>query len=299
MASKWQIWYPHIIDSWQGSATIQTFSHAAYRGFHNLIMEQFQAEDGMLPDDDKQLAKLSRLGMEWHDVAGEVREALTADGQGRVYSKTQFELWTQAHGRHLEHVARMEEINKRRDEARNKRRDEARNKRRDEARNEDRNDDATTAATTLGTTETERVTVTETETEKETKTSAAASAPPEPTAMDANGDPLTLPLINGIDWLVPAASCLEWVNAYPAVNVLTELLKMRAWLNANPKNRKTPAGVRKFVVNWLNRSQDSARPTGGNGNGYSNRGQARTDGNREAARRAAAAICNEDTHRAG
>jgi uncharacterized protein YdaU (DUF1376 family) len=295
MASKWQVWYPHIIDAWQGSATIQTFSHAAYRAYHNLIMEQFQAEDGKLPDDDRQLAKLSRLGAEWEHVAPEVRPSFTADGNGKLYSKTQFELWEHAHGRHLEHVARMEEINKRRNEARNKNRNES--------RNDDRNDGATMAATNpatnAATTERERETETETEILKTKDVSAAASAtptifdlpapvealPPAP-ANDANGNPIWLPLITGTMWPVMPADCLTWAAAFPGVNVLTELLKIGAWLDANPKNRKTPNGIKRFIVSWMSRAQNQSRPNGGS-NGVGNRGQARTDGNLNAARVAA------------
>lgn len=107
MAGKWQLWYPHKIDAWQGSATIQTFTDAAYRGFHNLIMEQFQAPDGMLPDDDRQLARMSRLGVEWETVKDEVRPALTSNGTGRIYSATQYHLWLDASARHDAYIGRM------------------------------------------------------------------------------------------------------------------------------------------------------------------------------------------------
>ena len=108
MADKWQIWYPHKIDAWQGSATIQTFSDGAYRGYHNLIMAQFQAEDGMLPDDDRALAKESRLGPRWPEYAAEIRAHLETDVPGRIYSATQYALWQEAHGKHVEYLERME-----------------------------------------------------------------------------------------------------------------------------------------------------------------------------------------------
>lgn len=43
-------------------------------------------------------------------IAQEVRAAFNADGAGRLYSATQYRLWQDAHGRHLEHVARMERL---------------------------------------------------------------------------------------------------------------------------------------------------------------------------------------------
>lgn len=133
------------------------------------------------------------------------------------------------------------------------------------------------------------VTVPDTETESEQNQKkadmcAAASAALEPgkaqpPALDQHRRPVALPLINGTEWLVPAALCLGWADAYPAVNVLNELLKMRAWLDANPKNRKTASGIRRFVVNWLAREQNSARPEREKNNGYINRGQQRTNSN--------------------
>ena len=35
---------------------------------------------------------------------------------------------------------------------------------------------------------------------------------------------------------------------------------MIGWLDAHPKNRKTPKGIQKFINGWLSRAQDSARP---------------------------------------
>jgi hypothetical protein len=98
---------------------------------------------------------------------------------------------------------------------------------------------------------------------------------------------LILPLITGDNWPAPAELCLQLAKAYPATNVLNELLAMRAWLNANPKNKKTPRGINRFIVSWLSRAQDRARPAGADSNGYRNRGQARTDSNLNAARVAA------------
>jgi hypothetical protein len=66
----------------------------------------------------------------------------------------------------------------------------------------------------------------------------------------------------------------RWREAYPAVDVLTELRQMEIWADTNRKNRKSD--WQRFIVNWLKRSQDRARPVrtpetggryGGNG-GY-------------------------------
>ena len=52
-----------------------------------------------------------------------------------------------------------------------------------------------------------------------------------------------------------------WSEAYPACNVLGELKKMAEWLKANPDKKKIR--YRRFIVNWLARTQDN----GGSGRG--------------------------------
>ena len=51
----------------------------------------------------------------------------------------------------------------------------------------------------------------------------------------------------------------KWRDAYPAVDVLIELRQMEIWADANRKNRKSD--WQRFIINWLKRSQDKARPT--------------------------------------
>lgn len=48
-----------------------------------------------------------------------------------------------------------------------------------------------------------------------------------------------------------------WKQAYPGVDIMTELAKMRAWLLANPKQQKTEKGMDKFINGWLDRAQNS------------------------------------------
>ena len=51
----------------------------------------------------------------------------------------------------------------------------------------------------------------------------------------------------------------RWKDAYPAVDVLIELRQMEIWADSNRKNRKSD--WQRFIINWLKRSQDKARPT--------------------------------------
>ena len=67
-----------------------------------------------------------------------------------------------------------------------------------------------------------------------------------------------LPLIDNTLYQISEDKVKEWQQVYQAIDVKNELEKMRCWLNANPKNRKTRKGIERFIVAWLNRSQDKA-----------------------------------------
>lgn len=69
-----------------------------------------------------------------------------------------------------------------------------------------------------------------------------------------------IPLIDGGDHAVSLADVAEWEQAYPKVDVPGELRKARAWCVANPKQRKTRTGVRKFLNGWLSRAADRTQP---------------------------------------
>lgn len=81
---------------------------------------------------------------------------------------------------------------------------------------------------------------------------------------------ITLPLNTGAEYPVYQALVDEWQALYPAVDVMQELRKMRAWADANKSKRKTKAGIKRFCVNWLNKAQDSggARPPRGTSPGH-------------------------------
>lgn len=50
---------------------------------------------------------------------------------------------------------------------------------------------------------------------------------------------------------------LQWVEAYPAVQIGTELEKAAAWVMSNPAKRKKD--WRRFLNNWMMRAQERAR----------------------------------------
>lgn len=73
---------------------------------------------------------------------------------------------------------------------------------------------------------------------------------------------LTMPLVDGSEFDIFQSDIDEWQDAYPAVDVMQELKKMRLWCKDHPKNRKTKTGVRKFVTGWLDREQNRGGKAG-------------------------------------
>lgn len=70
-------------------------------------------------------------------------------------------------------------------------------------------------------------------------------------------------LNDGSEWRPDAKDLEEWKALYCGVDVIRELAKMRQWCLSNPKKRKTLRGVRRFVTNWLDSSQNDASRNSG------------------------------------
>lgn len=51
----------------------------------------------------------------------------------------------------------------------------------------------------------------------------------------------------------------HYKELYPAVDVEQEIRSMVGWCEANPNNRKTKGGIKRFINNWLNKSQNRTR----------------------------------------
>lgn len=71
-----------------------------------------------------------------------------------------------------------------------------------------------------------------------------------------------LPLKDGTEYEISAESFEEFANAYPEINVLSEMRKMRAWCLSNPANRKTRRGIMKFINGWLGRAKPESQNPG-------------------------------------
>lgn len=58
---------------------------------------------------------------------------------------------------------------------------------------------------------------------------------------------------DGGEWTLPESQVRAWREIYIGIHVDHEIGKAWAWLEANPARRKTPRGMARFLVGWLNR----------------------------------------------
>lgn len=63
------------------------------------------------------------------------------------------------------------------------------------------------------------------------------------------------------EYQITQAQVDSWQEDFPGIDVMGELRKLRQWNLANERNRKTKSGIKRHVVGWLSRSQNSTRPT--------------------------------------
>lgn len=72
---------------------------------------------------------------------------------------------------------------------------------------------------------------------------------------------IRLPMISGEEFAVTRQYVEELKSLYPAVDIEQAFRNMRGWLDSNPKNRKTPRGIKRFITGWIAREQDRAPRT--------------------------------------
>ena len=65
--------------------------------------------------------------------------------------------------------------------------------------------------------------------------------------------------VNGTYHLIYQSDVDHYKELYPAVDVEQEIRSMVGWCEANPNYRKTKNGIRRFITNWLNKSQNRTR----------------------------------------
>ena len=89
------------------------------------------------------------------------------------------------------------------------------------------------------------------ETETETEKTSSPAPSPKVAAL--------IPTCSGPEVSVTEEKKAEYQKTYPGVDVGAELKAMRQWCIDNPKLRKTPQGVPRFMNNWLSKEQNSGR----------------------------------------
>jgi hypothetical protein len=94
---------------------------------------------------------------------------------------------------------------------------------------------------------------------KSTKPPPVAKPPP-----DTSPVMLEFPVIgeHGSSWPLRTTQVDRWRTLYPTLDVLADLRRALAWIEADPQRRTTPKGTLKRLVNWLNRSAESPRARG-------------------------------------
>ena len=77
---------------------------------------------------------------------------------------------------------------------------------------------------------------------------------------------LTFPLLNGGNWSLTLEVIKNLRLVHKEVEIILQIKKALAWLYANPKRRKTSAGMPNFLLSWMNRATpepQSVKSSGG------------------------------------
>ena len=67
-----------------------------------------------------------------------------------------------------------------------------------------------------------------------------------------------LPLVDGTEFILSNSEVDNYKMLYPGIDVEQQIRSMVGWLGANPKNRKTRNGIKRFINSWLSREQNKA-----------------------------------------
>ena len=90
------------------------------------------------------------------------------------------------------------------------------------------------------------------------------ASPDEKSSNEAGAIFISIPLNDNTEYDVPVLDVEHYKELYPAVDVEQELRGMVGWCEANPRNRKTRSGIKRFIASWLNKAQNQ----GGRGYGF-------------------------------
>jgi hypothetical protein len=74
----------------------------------------------------------------------------------------------------------------------------------------------------------------------------------------SHDSPFSLPCEDGSEFVYDDIFIAAARKAYPLISIEKEVLKARAWLEANPTKKKTRKGMKKFLNGWFGRTQGDA-----------------------------------------
>lgn len=100
-------------------------------------------------------------------------------------------------------------------------------------------------------------------TDKKSKKKGAERSDDHSTQQPEEPSVFELTLNDGSAYGVTQSEIDKYSKLYPAVDIRQEIRGMIGWLDANPSRRKTRTGIRRFMNNWLSKTQDQ-----GGTNGY-------------------------------
>lgn len=81
---------------------------------------------------------------------------------------------------------------------------------------------------------------------------------PEKPETGSHGDEYSLPCEDGSEYTYPEKYLATARKAYPLVDIPLQIVRARAWLEANPTKKKTRRGMTKFLNSWLDDKQQRA-----------------------------------------
>ncbi len=88
-------WFPFFANDWLSSTDIELMSNAEEGAYVRLLCHEWNAPDCGLPNDDFELARLSRLGAKWKKSGPKLRQKFTLRGD-RLFNDKLADLWRQA-----------------------------------------------------------------------------------------------------------------------------------------------------------------------------------------------------------
>ena len=81
-----------------------------------------------------------------------------------------------------------------------------------------------------------------------------------PTSADIDAEVFDkLPCLSNEEHIIYISDVETYKKRFPNIDVEQELRNAIAWIEANPKNRKTLSGAKRYITNWLIKSQNRSR----------------------------------------